>query len=90
MNPVIVTRRDNKDYIGVLLYSYYTTIIGWGGPPNLYTLNLAGVGLDEVVDDVAVHRLIPRLQVANEPSWTLVFIFVIAQFRQFSFSTTRT
>ena len=25
-NPVIVTIRDNRDYIRVLLYSYYTTI----------------------------------------------------------------
>ena len=29
-HPVIVTIRDNKDYIKVLLYSYYTTITGWG------------------------------------------------------------
>ena len=28
--PVIVTIRDNKDHIQVLLYSYYTTITGWG------------------------------------------------------------
>ena len=28
--PVIVTLIDNKDYIGVLLYSYYTTITEWG------------------------------------------------------------
>ena len=28
-HPVIVTIRDNRDYIGVLLYSYYTTITGW-------------------------------------------------------------
>ena len=28
--------RDNKDYIRVLLYSYYTTITGWGGPPKRY------------------------------------------------------
>ena len=27
---------DSKDYIRVLLYSYYTTITGWGGSPNLY------------------------------------------------------
>ena len=27
-HPVIVTIRDNKDYIRVLLYSYYTTITG--------------------------------------------------------------
>ena len=25
----MVTIRDNKDYIRVLLYSYYTTITGW-------------------------------------------------------------
>ena len=29
-HPVIVAIRDNKDYIRVLLYSYYTTITGWG------------------------------------------------------------
>ena len=29
-HPVIVTIRDNRDYIRVLLYSYYTTITGWG------------------------------------------------------------
>ena len=28
--PVIVTIRDNRDYIRVLLYSCYTTITGWG------------------------------------------------------------
>ena len=37
-SPVIVTIRDNKDYIGVLSYSHYATIAGWGGqgPPNIY------------------------------------------------------
>ena len=25
-----MTIGDNRDYIGVLLYSYYTTITGWG------------------------------------------------------------
>ena len=29
-HPVIVTIRDTRDDIGVLLYSYYTTITGWG------------------------------------------------------------
>ena len=29
-HPVIVTKGDNRDYIRVLLYSYYTTITGWG------------------------------------------------------------
>ena len=28
--PVIVTIRDDKDYIRVLLHSYYTTMTGWG------------------------------------------------------------
>ena len=29
-HPVIVTIGDIKDYIRVLIYSYYTTIAGWG------------------------------------------------------------
>ena len=29
-HPVIVTIRDNKDYIRVLLYSFHTTITGCG------------------------------------------------------------
>ena len=29
-HPVIVTIRDNGDYIRVLIYSCYTTITGWG------------------------------------------------------------
>ena len=29
-HPVIVTIRDDRDYIRVLLYSCYTTITGWG------------------------------------------------------------
>ena len=35
-HPAIVTIRDNREYIRVLLYSYYTTTTGWGGPPNIY------------------------------------------------------
>ena len=34
-HPVIVTIRDNRKYVRVLLYADYTTITGWGGPPNL-------------------------------------------------------
>ena len=34
-HPVIVTIGDNRDYIRVLLYSHYTTIAGWGGPPKV-------------------------------------------------------
>ena len=30
LHPVIGSIRENKDYIGVLFYSYYTTIAGWG------------------------------------------------------------
>ena len=33
-HPVIVTIGDNRDYIRVLLYSYYTTITGWGVHPK--------------------------------------------------------
>ena len=29
-HPVLVTIRENRDYIRVLLFSYYTTITGWG------------------------------------------------------------
>ena len=29
-HPAIVTMRENTDHIRVLLYSYYTTIAGWG------------------------------------------------------------
>ena len=38
-HPVIVTIRDHRDYIRVLLFFYYTTIAGWG-PPRLYCLEL--------------------------------------------------
>ena len=30
LQPVIVTVRDTKGYIRVLVYSYDTTITGWG------------------------------------------------------------
>ena len=30
-----LSKVDNKDYVRVLLYSYYTTITGWGGPPKV-------------------------------------------------------
>ena len=33
-----MTIGDNREHIRVLLYSYYTTITGWGGPPKLYSL----------------------------------------------------
>ena len=38
-----MTVRDNRDNIGVLLYSYYTTITGWGvliGPTQKLSLQL--------------------------------------------------
>ena len=30
-HPEIVTLKENTGYMGVPLYSYYTTITGWGG-----------------------------------------------------------
>ena len=41
-HPVIVTIRDIKDYIRVLIYSYYTTITGWG---VLVSSMVQGLGL---------------------------------------------
>ena len=35
-HPLIVTIGDNRDDIRVLLYFYYITITGWGGPPKGY------------------------------------------------------
>ena len=57
-DAVIVTMRNNKDNIRVLLSSYYTTIIGWGvllRYPSCYTnyfshgciLNSAAAGKDD-------------------------------------------
>ena len=40
--PVIVTIRDDSDYIRALLYSKYTTITGWGVLLRAYGLR-AGV-----------------------------------------------
>ena len=37
-HPVIVTIGDSRDYIRVLLYSYYTTITGWRVLLNDYRL----------------------------------------------------
>ena len=42
-HPVIVTIMDNKDYIGVLLYSYYSTVTGWG--VLLRYTRVSGVGI---------------------------------------------
>ena len=39
--PVIVTIRDSRDNIRVLLYSYYTTITG-GGPPKVLQKSWGG------------------------------------------------
>ena len=39
-HPVIVAIRDNRDYSRVLLYSYYTTITGWGILPRHYCYSL--------------------------------------------------
>ena len=44
-HPVIVTIMDNKDYIRVLLYSYYTTLYHYyrvGGPPKRLRYRVSG------------------------------------------------
>ena len=43
-HPVIVTIRNNRDHIRVLLYSSHTTITGWGGPPQEYAMKLRPSG----------------------------------------------
>ena len=35
-----MTIRDNRDYIRVLLYSYYTTITGWGVLVRFWVLGI--------------------------------------------------
>ena len=50
-HPVIVTIRDNGDYIGVLLCSYYTTITGWG-----VLLSYRGCGDSGGAAEVAARR----------------------------------
>ena len=35
-HPLIVSIKDNGNYIRVLSYSYYTTITGWEVPPEGY------------------------------------------------------
>ena len=42
-HPVIVARRDTKEYIRAFFYSYYTIITGWGVLPRFRLLR--GVGL---------------------------------------------
>ena len=42
-HPVIVTIMDNRDYIRVLVYSYYTTITG---PGVLLKLGFRNEGMD--------------------------------------------
>ena len=35
-HPVIVIIRNSQDFFRVLLYSYYTSITGVGGPPKMF------------------------------------------------------
>ena len=49
LHPVIVTRRDDGDYMNVLLDSVCTTIAGWGegGAPRLCELlSISGLPRD--------------------------------------------
>ena len=48
-HPVIVTIMDNRDYIRVLLYSYYTTITGWG-VLLMFMIGLRGLQPKTVLD----------------------------------------
>ena len=45
-HPVIVTIGDHRDYIRVLIYSYYTTITGWGGSSE--GMRMLSLGADYV------------------------------------------
>ena len=47
-HPEIVTVRDDKDYIRVLVYSYHTTITGWGVLLSFIGFRAQGLG---VLDD---------------------------------------
>ena len=64
-DPVIVTTRDNGDYIWVPLYSFYTTTTGWG-PAKVYDAML-GSHLPQrtALADVA-WRFPPRPPLAQE------------------------
>ena len=43
-HPVIVAIKDKKDNIRALIYSYYITITGWGGPPKVLLRTRVGSG----------------------------------------------
>ena len=53
--------RDNTDYIGVLLYSYHTTITGRGGPPKVCTRSMTNLALASVHIDGARGFIIESL-----------------------------
>ena len=58
LRPVIVAIRDNGDDIRALLYSYQTTITGWGVPPNSYVKSFIRLGsVNRVVQDFGGREL---------------------------------
>ena len=63
-HPVLVTRRDNKDHMRILLYCHYTTISGWGVPPKVYRLSSKVFGRSrfrsQVQADSASSTLVPK------------------------------
>ena len=68
-HPVIVTIRDNRDYIRVLLYSSYTTIKEGGGSsygilPKDWMFVHAAAGSGTCLP----ARWSPRLKIAQKPS----------------------
>ena len=65
-HPVIVTVRDNGDYIRVLLYSYYTTITGWG-----VLLRYTGIaGVPDCFNSLVLLALL-TLHVGSQPRWNM-------------------
>ena len=63
LHLVIVTIRDNKDYIRVLLYSYYTTITGWG-----VLLRCTPKRFPESSDGIGPLRMrVPQQDTSQEP-----------------------
>ena len=61
-HPLIVTTRDKGNYIKILIYSWYTTISGWGPNPRfvVYAVQLA------IIDHLLSERTlcVPYLRAA--------------------------
>ena len=71
-HPVIVTIFDNKDHFRILLYSYDTTITGWGVPSNLMPL-----WIPEMAEELREAPELSRSQLleAAKDFWDIGFRF---------------